>query len=137
MFWAGTAVGYRQAQFSFHWNENYARQFDGPSSPLMIFSHESQEAAQNSHGAFGEVLAVRLPIIVVKGGDEPEKEVVIGSSTIVRSFRNATSSASLAVGDQVVVIGRPNDNGQIEASLIRIIPGAPPGAPASTTLLVR
>jgi len=128
IFWAGTVVGYRKAAFSYRWDDSYARQFAGERSPLGFFDQDVSDRTPNPHGAFGQVVSVSLPVIVIKGPAEAEKEVVIGSTTVIRSFHDATASTTLMPGNTVVVIGSPNNSGQIEASFIRIMP--PPGQPA-------
>lgn len=101
IFWAGMRVGYKQAHFREQWGANYIR---------------------NSHGAFGQIISIDLPALVIKGRSEAEKTVLVGTSTAVMSFRDKASVSDLKVGDAVVVIGTPDGQGRITASLIRIAP---------------
>lgn len=123
VFWAGTAVGYKQAAFSYHWNDNYSRQFGGPRSPLG-FQSDSDEP-MSAHGAFGTIIGVKLPEIVVKGGGDVEKTVTVNGATVIRRFHDAASTTDLSNGQTVVVIGEPDSQGNINASLIRIVPPMP------------
>jgi hypothetical protein len=51
--------------------------------------------------------------------------IVIGSDTIIAQMRSQATSTDIKVGDNVVVVGEPNDQGQIIAKLIRLMPPMP------------
>lgn len=136
VFQAGVAVGYRKASFSRQLGNNFYRVFDGRATssvmgphgagvpggkPFMMFG----EGVPGGHGAAGFVVSVSLPSIVVVGPDGIERIVVIGDETDIRRFRDTASSTELAVDDFVVVLGTPNNDGQIDARLIRILPPPP------------
>jgi len=124
VFWAGTQIGYRRAMYSFRWSDNYSKQFAPPFSPFGF--DPGKDAIISSNGAFGSVAAVRLPDIVVKGRGEVEKVVVVNSRTVIRRFHAAATSTDIRVGDTVLVLGEPDQEGRITASLVRIVP-APAG----------
>ena len=124
VFWAGMAVGYRKAMFSYSWHSHYAQQFAEDHSPLFPNDGDADNMP-NPHGAFGMVVAAHLPTIVIKGPNEAEKTVSIQSGTQVRSFHDAAASTTIKNGDFVVVIGSPDDEGRIVASFIRILPPPP------------
>lgn len=131
IFWAGTAVGSREARFAHDWGNNYMDQFGGPGSPLVPNSDRDDSFA-SAHGAFGEIVGVRLPVIIVKGPAESEKTVTVNGATAIRRFRSMATTTDLVTGETVVVIGEPDSKGDIQASLIRIMPAMPPnGAPPS------
>ncbi|MDE1975399.1 MAG: hypothetical protein KGI49_02740 [Patescibacteria group bacterium] len=121
IFWAGTAVGYREASFSYAWDSSYARQFGGPHSPFMI-GPDIDDSSLNSHGAFGVVVGVRMPEFTVKGPTEAEKNIVVATGTVIRYFHSEASSTAISPGETVVVIGEPDSQGRIQASLVRIVP---------------
>lgn len=125
IFWAGTAVGYRKAMFSYRWHSHYAEQFAGDRSPLALFHDGDADNTPNPHGAFGMIASVQLPLIVIKGPAEAEKTIVVTSETVVRDEHDPAASTTLAAGQGVVVIGRPDDQGRVVASFIRIIPPPP------------
>jgi hypothetical protein len=131
IFAAGAFVGYRKADFSYRWSDNYYRDFGGPGSPFNM-SH-ADDNAPTSHGAFGKIVAVNLPSFAVQGPDEAEKVVIIDSQTIIRSFHNQATTTDIQPGQFVVVIGEPDDNGQIQASLVRIVPSPSPTSSAPMT----
>ncbi len=51
-----------------------------------------------------------------------EKIILVKDDTEIRELRNALKIDDLKINDYVVVIGEPNDSGQIEAKFIRIMP---------------
>ena len=77
------------------------------------------------HGAVGEIVSIALPQVVVAGPDNLEKTVLVGTSTRVREFQDEINVGQLKVGDFVVVLGNPNEEGQVDAKLIRLMPPPP------------
>ncbi len=121
VFRAGMAVGYRQAFFSYRWGENYHRNFAGPRGGFgKDFFNE--RTFTESHGVYGTVVRVDGSAIIVRGRDTTEKIIQVGEDTIITRFREKIKSTDLVVDDPVVVIGNPNDTGEIEAKLIRVLP---------------
>ncbi len=130
VFAAGIIVGYRKAEFSYRWSNNYYRNFGGPSSPFGL--SDADDNALSPHGAFGTVIGVNLPSFAVRGPDEAEKIVIIGPQTVIRSMRNPATTSDIRTGQSVIIIGEPDEQGQIDASFVRIVP--PPPSSASTTI---
>lgn len=130
-FKAGTFVGFRKAGFSYQWGENYHRNFGGPARGFMApFMMEKEYL--NPHATFGKIIKIELPVIIIQGQNEAEKSVLIKDDTNIRRLSETVKSADLKVADQVVIIGEPNNSGQIEAKLIRIMP-LPSSVSASST----
>ena len=127
VFRLGVMVGYRRANFSYRWGENYHRNFGGPRGGFMGGFFADQRDFIESEGTFGEVIKIDngTSTVVVKGKDNVEKIVLVKPDTSITSFSGKVSLVDMKVGDYIVVIGEPNDAGQIEAKLIRIMP--PPG----------
>ena len=125
IFWAGTAVGSREARFSRDWENNYLGQFGGPGSPFVPQGGRD-DSFMSAHGAFGQIVGVRLPEMVVKGAAESEKTVIVSGATAIRRGRAFATSTDLVPGETVIVIGEPDAKGDIQASLIRILPATPP-----------
>lgn len=75
-----------------------------------------------AHGTTGKIIDIKLPSIVVSDSNNIEKAVFVSSSTIIRQFRDNLTPENLKVGDRIVVIGTPNDNFEIEARMIRLVP---------------
>ena len=58
-----------------------------------------------------------------------EKTVVVTELTEIREFRDTIQVSELTVGDFIVVLGTPNEEGQVEAKLIRTVPPPPDKLP--------
>lgn len=129
VFWAGMFVASKKADFSFKWGENYHRNFAGPQEGF--FSDFMGKDFMDAHGIFGQIIKIDpstssgQAVLVIKDKDNTEKVVLIKDDTTIRRFRDNLKLSDLKVGDYIVVIGDPNDAGQIEAKLIRIIPPPP------------
>jgi hypothetical protein len=130
IFQAGMFVGYRKAAFSFHFDENYYHEFDSQSNGMM--NGFPQGNFLGASGAVGKIIKITPPTFVVAGPDNLEKVVLMSDDTIIRQFRNTLSQSDLKVDDYVVVIGSPNDQGQIDAKLVRLLP-TPPASPTTST----
>lgn len=132
IFQFGMFVGYKRAEFSFGWGDKYFSTFgerQGPHIPGL-----PGDDLSNSHGISGKIIKIELPNLVVEDQDKVEKMIVINDDSSIKKFREDLKSTDLQVGEFVVVIGSPNDNSQVEAKLIRLMPDPdeflpPPPAP--------
>lgn len=134
IFRAGISVGYHKAAFSYRLGENYYyRAFSPNKGPMMGigFAEFDRDDLTSGHGAIGKIVKINLPTFVVSSPDNIEKIVTINDDTQVRRFRDTASSSDLRLDESVIVIGTPDDNGQIVAKLIRLIP--PPPEMATST----
>lgn len=137
IFWAGTAVGYKQAEFSYRWDRHYAEVFGGPGSPFasggprgmmggnitnMMYVGTPQGDASSSNGVAGTIVAVNLPSIAVKDPSRAERVILISTNTTIRRMHAVASSTELRVGDVITAIGTPDAEGRILASFVRIMP---------------
>ncbi|MEK7463906.1 MAG: hypothetical protein AAB610_02160 [Patescibacteria group bacterium] len=131
IFQAGVFVGFSKASFLFRGGDNFYRAFeDGPGrmGGKMMFRDEFS----GGHGAIGKIIKINLPTLVVLGPDNIEKIILTNDSTEVRQFRDASSLDKLSIDQHIAVLGAPNDDGQVVAKFIRIIP-APPAAGSIST----
>jgi hypothetical protein len=127
VFQTGMFVGYHRARFAQQFGDNYERTFgmhrggfpDGKGN--MLFGGE----LTNAHGSVGKIVSIALPTLVIADRDGVEKVILLTESTDIRHFRDALSADKLQVGDIVVVLGAPNEQAQIEAKLIRLLPPPP------------
>lgn len=122
-FGVGVAVGYRKANFSFKWGENYHKNFGGPKGGFMRQlppPFRMEDDFINANGTTGAIIKIDGNTLVVDGDKTPEKIIVVADKTIIRRGQQNLKLADLKVGDLTVTIGRPNASGQIEADLIRI-----------------
>ncbi len=124
IFEAGVVVGFHKASFASHWQENYAHNFGGPGG---FFNTQ----VPNPHGTAGKIVSLSLPTFVVAGPDENERTVELDDDTIIRDGAATVDSNDLTVGKFVVIIGTPNDNGIVDARLVRIMPA--PGTSTTAT----
>ncbi len=74
------------------------------------------------HGVFGKILSVSGSTLVVQGKDNVEQNVLVSTSTVIRVGREQGSLADIHADNQAAVFGTPNDQGQIDARLIRLFP---------------
>ncbi|HAS80533.1 MAG: hypothetical protein UR25_C0001G0139 [Candidatus Nomurabacteria bacterium GW2011_GWE1_32_28] len=118
IFSIGVSVGFHKASFGQAWGENYERNF-GMMPGGMMFNEDN---FPNAHGAIGKIIKIELPTIIVQDKDNIEKVVLIKDDTQIQEKREDMSVNNLKIDDFIVVIGNPNEQGQIEAKLIRIMP---------------
>jgi hypothetical protein len=124
VFQLGMFVGFQKASFSFRVGENYFRQMQGRPGDFSMGIKGGDFA--NPHGSIGKIIKISLPIIIIEDRDNIEKKALIGSDTVLKGVKDNIKVNDLKVGDMVMVIGTPNDdNIQIEAKLIRILPPLP------------
>jgi len=126
VFGLGVLVGEKKAKFSYHWAENYHRMFAGPKigflGSLRIPPFPPFDEFIEGHGTFGEIIKIEGNNLVVKGRGNVEKVIIVTEKTVIKSGREDIKVSDLKIGDIIVIIGTPNDKGQIEAKLIRVFP---------------
>jgi hypothetical protein len=123
VFKLGIFIGYQKAAFSYNWAENYPRNFGGPRPGLPGIPDEFRgKDFMNSHGTAGNIIKIDNNIITIKGNDNIEKNIVVSDKTAINAMNKNLNLSDLRVDDKVVIIGSPNEQGQIEARFIRIFP---------------
>lgn len=122
IFSAGVSVGFHKASFGRAWGENYERNFGFRSDRPMFGNMFTTNNFPNSHGTVGKILKIELPTMIVQDKDNTEKVVLIKDDTQIQKMMSLVKVNNLSIDDYVIVIGSPNELGQIEAKLIRIIP---------------
>lgn len=126
-FGFGVFVGEKKAKFSYRWAEQYHKLFAGPSAGFFgEWKKFPRGEFMSAHGIFGEVIEKKEKEFVVKDRGDIEKVILIGEKTIIQKGREKLKKEDLKVGNFVVVIGSPNEEGKIEAKIIRIFNGEPP-----------
>ena len=146
VFKAGMLVGYRKASFSFKYGDNYFKNFGGRMEKNRMMRGFGDMDFMRAGGASGQILKIdslakteEVPAtastsvpqtessqgvaLTLKDRDGTEKIILVTNKTEIRKFRETVKLSDLKIDDYVVVIGEPNDPGQIEAKLIRIMPG--------------
>jgi len=123
IFKIGTFVGYKKASFSYQWGENYHRNFGGPKEGF--FRDFDGRDYIEAYGVFGQIIKIDGSTLVIKGQKDTEKIVLMKDDTAIKRFQETVKSVDLKINDFIVVVGEPNEQGQIEAKLIRIMPEPP------------
>jgi hypothetical protein len=126
VFGLGVFVGEQKAKFSYRWAENYHRMFAGPEAGFLKNWKNphflSLENFIEGHGTVGEIIKIEGNNLIVKGKRDVEKVILVNEKTVIKSGFENIKVSDLKIGDMIVVIGFPNDKGQIEAKLIRVFP---------------
>jgi hypothetical protein len=122
IFSAGMFVGGMKARFSYQWAESYHQNFAGPRGGFFGDWRALPSPGDfiESHGTFGEIIKINDSDFVVKGQSDVEKVILITEGTIIQKGKDTIKKVELKVGDQIVIIGSPNEEGQIDAKLIRV-----------------
>ncbi|MDD4290436.1 MAG: hypothetical protein PHH83_04200 [Patescibacteria group bacterium] len=124
-FQLGTMIGFRKANFSYKWGENYHRNFAGPRDGFMrdmgMMGPGNKEFIE-PHGTIGEIIKIDNQNIIIKGRDNVEKIIKVKDETVIKKLNTDVKIGDLKINDLIVILGSPNDLGQIDAKLIRIMP---------------
>jgi hypothetical protein len=118
-------VGAKKADFSFRWADEYHRNFAGPQGGFFGDFMGMEKEFINTNGTFGEIIKIDNASLTVKDKNNVEKIVLVSDKTSIVKQRGDLKLSDLKVGDNIIVIGDPTNNGQIEARLIRIMPPPP------------
>ncbi len=128
-FSAGMFVGFHKARFSYQWGENYHKNFGGPQGGFLEGFRGKDLIDAN--GVAGQIMKIDNSTLVIRGRDDVEKIVAIKNDSVIKRFNETVKLSDLKIDDLIVVIGEPNNSGQIEAKFIRVLP-----APATSTIPV-
>jgi hypothetical protein len=124
VFQLGVSVGERKSRHFTRWFENYDRNLMPPGSrrpgPNMPPGGMPMPMLPNAHGVFGKILSVSDNSLIIQGKDNVEQNVIITSSTAIRIDRGVGTIQDLKPETEVSVLGAPNEQGQIQARLIRL-----------------
>jgi Domain of unknown function (DUF5666) len=123
VFGLGIAVGFDRAGFAAGFDQNYYRNFYG-NAPGATMGGMAAPGPVSIHGIVGTVIDLSSSTISVKDQKDNEQSVVVSSGTVIREQNNDIVIGAIQLGDQITVIGEPNDQGQIAARFIRIFPAS-------------
>jgi hypothetical protein len=120
VFGLGIAVGYQRARFADGFDNNYFRIFYGapPGGPMGF---ATPPMPVGIHGVVGTVIDLGTSTISVRDQQNNEQSIAVSSGMVIRDADNDVTIASVAIGDQIAVIGEPNAVGQVNARFIRIL----------------
>lgn len=118
VFSAGVFVGIEKTKFSYGWSKNYYNNFvDRPFGPPPVGDPKHFKA----HGLTGQIIKINDKSLVIKNINNTETAISVPEMTIIRDENNALKFTDLKDGENIVIIGSPNSDGQIESKFIRII----------------
>jgi len=125
IFAAGVSVGFHKARYSYQWGENYERNFAGPGRGMGPFGGVMREFSghdnfRNPNGLAGTIISVTDNNLVVKDQDSKENTVAVTDKTIIKDGPNDIKISDLKTDERIVVLGKPGDNGVVNADLIRV-----------------
>jgi hypothetical protein len=128
-FAGGVAIGLKKARFSYDFGKNYERNFvggpfQGPGmmdrGPRGMMPDFEGRGFRNGHGIAGTIISIVDNKIVIKDRDGQENTITVSDQTLIKSGQNTIKISDLKQDEQIVVMGRPGDNGTINADLIRV-----------------
>lgn len=123
IFHAGVFVGYHKAAFSYRYGDNYYKTFGEPRGHMP--RGFGRDNFSDTHGAIGKIIKINLPTLIISDKNNIEKIILIKDDTQINRFRETLKPTDLKIDDFVVVIGTPNNQSQVEAKLIRLMPTPP------------
>jgi hypothetical protein len=124
VFTMGLFIGHEKARFSQRWGENYYGNIMGKRG-MMNFDRPGF----NAHGGLGQIIKIDGNSIIIKDQANVEKTILITDKTAIIKDNHNIKITDLKVDDKVVAIGQPNNQGQIEPKLIRVLPAEAPALP--------
>jgi len=119
-FIAGQSFERARIQHFISWNNNYEKNFFGnqPMPPSRGLPPDSFR----SHAILGKILVVEENKISVQDERSKQEQAIIVSDSTVIQFNNSNIQVKDLKPDQkVAIFGQPNSDGQIVASLIRVL----------------
>ncbi|MFA5961834.1 MAG: hypothetical protein WC848_04090 [Parcubacteria group bacterium] len=135
-FAGGVAVGLHKARFSYQWGQNYERNFMGAGfrnvpdcdhgliggcgGMMDIPRNVEGRDFRNAHGLAGTIISISGSNLIVKDHDSKENTVTVTDKTIIKDRNSDIKITDLRANEQIVVMGAPNDQGAVNADLIRV-----------------
>lgn len=122
-FALGFSAGLHKARFSYRFSENYERNFMKAERQEMkdrIMKRMDGKLFRSGHGVAGQILSVAEGSIIVSSSEGQENSVITSDTTVIMKGGEKVSLADLVAGERIVVLGKPSDDGSIQADLIRI-----------------
>jgi hypothetical protein len=116
VFSVGVLIGLEKARFSYTWGANYYKNFANP--PPIPNGKDMLDA----HGSTGQILSISGSKLVIKSAEGNEKNILVSDTTVIRQGSDTLSVSDLKPGEEIVIIGGPDDSGNVSASFIRVLP---------------
>jgi len=126
-FALGVKVGFYKASFSERFGENYKKNFlsgdvrdNRSGSRLGKMMDGNEKGMRNPHGVAGEIVSISGDTLVIKNPENQESTLRINDKTIINKGKQTLGVGDLSLGESIVVVGKPSDDGVISAKLIRV-----------------
>lgn len=131
-FAIGVATGIHKAKFSYAWGENYEKNFVGGRGNMMggelpgmmgRFGFDEKfdgRNFRNAHGIAGKVISLSDTSLIINNRENRESTVAVNDRTIINRNGETIKLIDIVKDDNVVVIGKPGDNGTVNADFIRV-----------------
>lgn len=116
VFSLGMNVGFHKANFTYSWVSHYPKNFNLPVGlpPAKDFF--------NPHGVFGQILTNNNgSSLIIKDSDGNEKTILVSPGVTIRQNYQNLQPDNLKDNEQIIIIGDPNSQGQIQARFIRVL----------------
>ncbi|MDO8668599.1 MAG: hypothetical protein Q7K35_05980 [bacterium] len=126
VFTLGVFVGHEKARFSGAWGENYYRNIMGPGRAGGFGMMDFDRRGFNGRSGLGQIIKIEGNEMIIKDQANIEKAVLITERTAIVKDSQNIKITDLKIDDKVIIIGRPNNQGQIEPKLIRVLPAETP-----------
>jgi hypothetical protein len=133
VFSLGVFAGHEKARFSQRWGENYYRNIIGPrnqSGPGGFGMMDFDRRGFGARSGLGQIIKIDGQTVTINDQANVEKTILVTDQTIIVKDKQNIKVGDLKIDDNLVIIGAPNNQGQIEPKLIRVLPGQNPGMPA-------
>lgn len=117
VFIAGVFVGHEKTRFSQRWGENYYRNIMGPGGFV-----DFDRRGFNARSGLGQIIKIDGATLIIRDQTNLEKTILVTDKTVIVKNNQNIKITDLKVDDKIVIIGRPNNQGQVEAKLIRVMP---------------
>lgn len=131
IFGAGVSIGIHKARFSNDFGRNYEKNFMGPrlggpmGGPMEFFRDMEGRDIRHGHGIAGKIVSISDNTIVIKDPENKETSIAVTDKTVIKDKGADIKISDLEQDEKIVVIGKPGDNGVINADLIRIFSNNP------------
>ena len=127
IFALGISVGVHKGRFSCNWGKNYEQNFMGqfgdrdnrgfmPAPPMEL----GNKGFRNAHGISGIIVSISDNKIIIKDRNNQENTIAVTGKTLIKSGQSDLKITDLKSGDNIVVMGQPDNSGVVNADLIRI-----------------
>jgi hypothetical protein len=127
VFSFGIFVGHEKGRFSRNWENNYCGNIMGPGGRGGFGMMNFDRPGFNAHSGLGQIIKIDGNSMIIKDQANIEKTILVTDKTAIIRDNQNIKITDLKIDDKIVVIGRPNDQGQIEPTLIRVLPDKPQG----------